>query len=179
MMAISYLQIRGCLPNLQACTTQDIERIGGEKHNVVFVDWQNDQGTPLVCCFNRHPPPDWRPTEPDLTAADAVRGFFEYFSTKGPVRGTLGRFYYPDQALSVLHGGLLPRVKERRPADPGITPQEERLLVGDAGRGVQPRVWFDNRFVVQDPFIYTKVSAGASGHETNTDCPLEHSAQHQ
>ncbi|OXB37463.1 hypothetical protein J007_02836 [Cryptococcus neoformans] len=188
LMAIAYLQHIGHLPNLQAninvpevCRPEDTS-----EHDVVWVSWGKEQGVKAHVGFSLSPPDDWKPLNPNLTAADAIRGFFEFFSLNGsaPLRGE--RFDRVTQIVSILQGGIVPRAKEygqevresqqRRDTlfNLGISlerirqsedmirherfKEEERMGKGD--RGIQPRNWGEKKLVVQDPFLWFKNCAG-------------------
>ncbi|WVQ82953.1 hypothetical protein IAT38_005089 [Cryptococcus sp. DSM 104549] len=90
LMAIAYLQYRGCLPNLQANVAAPIPNYPhttGDK-DAVWVSWGRDQGIKAFVGFDKEPPAGWTSREPGLTASQALRGFFEFFSAGLPAPGS-------------------------------------------------------------------------------------------
>ncbi|KAL0255661.1 hypothetical protein I308_100467 [Cryptococcus tetragattii IND107] len=159
LMAIAYLQHIGHLPNLQAdinvpevCRPEDTS-----EHDVVWVSWGKEQGVKAHVGFSLSPPDDWKPSIPNLTAADAIRGFFEFFSLNGsaPLRGE--KFDRLTQIVSILQGGIVPRAKER-----GLKRKKEWERGTEA---YQPRNWGEKKLVVQDPFLWFKNCAGMMSRE--------------
>lgn len=115
LMAIAYLQHIGHLPHLQADTNvPEVCRPeeGTSEHDAVWISWGKGQGVKAHVGFSLSPPDDWKPSIPNLTAADAIRGFFEVFSLNGsaPLRGE--KFDRVIQIVSILQGGIVPRAKE-------------------------------------------------------------------
>jgi hypothetical protein len=169
LMAIAYLQHCGALPNLQA----DVEvRIPDfpetEGKDVIWAGWGKATGTKINVGFADAPKPSWKNGCPDLTAAQAIRGFFSFFARSGP--GI--KFQYDTQVVSILNGGIMKRPRsqgaEQRDArqrrdkgEPPTTREEQNAretMMGTGNSGVQPRNWSERRLVVQDPFIWQKVS---------------------
>lgn len=168
LMAIAYLQHRGHLPNLQAEVLAPIpDRLQDDARDVVWCSWGKPQATKAHVGFNRQPPPGWQPREPDLNAATALRGFFAFYS-HGPsapqgLSASPNRFDYDRQVISVLHGGVLPRAEFRgqEEGEGNITKLERFRREGIMGKGdlgIQPDIWKFRQVVVQDPFIWQKVS---------------------
>lgn len=167
LMAIAYLQHRGHLPNLQAEVLAPIpDRLQDDARDVVWCSWGKPQATKAHVGFNRTPPPGWQPREPDLTAADALRGFFAFYTRPSPLSlgaGTpSGTFHYDHQVISVLHGGVLHRAEPRgkEEGEGNITKLERFRREGVMGKGdlgIQPDIWKFRMVVVQDPFIWQKV----------------------
>lgn len=184
LMIVTYLQIRGCLPNLQTNVDVPIPDYPDtlDQPDTVWVGWGKNQGIKAHIGFDKQPPLDWRSREPALTTADALRGFFAYFSkTPGA-----DRFDYDTSILSVLNGGVMPRsielgaeVREetRRRNElvaQGVemrvieatlkelkdTRMAEEAFMGRGDLGIQPRNWGERRLVVQDPFLWQKVCFG-------------------
>lgn len=169
LMAIGYLQHCGILPNLQSdveVRVPDYPDTDGK--DVIWAGWGKPTGMKINVGFSERPPPDWMSSDPNMTAAQAVRGFFAYFARTGSGRA----FQYNTQVVSILNGGIIDRAKSqgqetqeaqaRKAA--GIPPptREEMVLretmMGAGSDGVQPRNWSERRLVVQDPFIWQKVS---------------------
>ena len=172
LMAIGYLQHLGALPNLQANINVPIPSLPWDTGDpdLIWVGWGKSQGIPVHIGFATKAPPDWRPRNPDLTASEAVKGFFAFFSgSHGPVGE---RFNFVTQIVSILNGGIISRVEElgarakaaQQARMSGITLEDESREARAAaetrmGTGVdyQPRNWGDRRLIVQDPFIWQKV----------------------
>ncbi|OCF43574.1 hypothetical protein I317_02592 [Kwoniella heveanensis CBS 569] len=190
LMAIAYLQHRGCLPNLQAeINVPPISRPADEDPDVVWVSWSKDQGVPAHVAFARSPPVGWKSAEPDLTVADALRGFFAFFSTT-PAGSAQGgekkRFNHRTEIISIIQGGIAKRVRAvgaEKVEEDQLRAQmqrdgfkldeiqavmthlrekriEEEERMGKGDRGIQPRNWSERRLVVQDPFLWAKNCAG-------------------
>ena len=177
LMAISYLQYCGCLPNLQANVRVAIPDFPDDVSDpdVIWVGYGRDQGVKAHVGFSKSAPSGWTSRDPHLTAGGAIRGFFRYFSRSyGPSEN---QFDYSSSILSVLNGGTLPRAhvagyaKRAELSALGYTneeigqvmngrqpqvDQEENMGKGD--QGIQPRNWEDRKIVVQDPFLWRKVS---------------------
>ncbi|WVR06353.1 hypothetical protein IAU60_003384 [Kwoniella sp. DSM 27419] len=188
LMAIAYLQHRGCLPNLQADVRVPDVNIPSDTQDsdVVWTSWSKDQGVPARVAFARAPPVDWKSAEPDLTVADALRGFFAFFM-EVPKAKQAGRFQHDSQIVSILQGGIVDRAgkagSDKADIDKlrakliseGYAPDQiltilmmyreqqgaEEAKMGKGDRGIQPRSWNEKRLVVQDPFLWTKNCAGA------------------
>ena len=166
-MAIGYLQFRGNLPNLQATVTYEIPDVpSAEGDNIVWVGWGKDEGTKCHIGFNPDPPEGWTPRAPDLTAEEALRGFFEFFSRTKLREGEI-KFDFQTKVVSILNRGIMDRavglgVLAREAAAGAKVSKEESLRMemqmGKGELGIQPRNWSDRRLVVQDPFIWQKVS---------------------
>ncbi|WVQ73196.1 hypothetical protein IAR50_002761 [Cryptococcus sp. DSM 104548] len=187
LMAIAYLQPIGHLPNLQENVhVPEVNRPEDtSEDDVVWVSWGKDQGIKARVGFDLEPE-DWIQQEKDLTAADAIRGFFEFFSLSGtaPLRGE--KIDRDSEIVSILMGGIVPRAKaygqEMREAserqqllenmgvpahkirssndDMRLARLAEEPKMGKGDRGIQPRNWGQNRLVVQDPFLWLKNCAG-------------------
>ncbi|KAK4687028.1 hypothetical protein P7C73_g3092, partial [Tremellales sp. Uapishka_1] len=181
LMAIAYLQHRGCLPNLQVNVPANASITDP---NIIWVGWTKDQGVAINVGFMKSPPEGWTSRDPDLTAAAALRGFFDYFSV--PFTTAARRFDYNAQIVSVLQGGVQKRawgymeetkreemVKAQMRKD-GYdnqtfihavreSTQKRREVEKDMGKGdgeIQPRNWGQHKIVVQDPFLWEKNCAG-------------------
>lgn len=165
LMAIAYLQIRGQLPNLQADINVPIPSYPSDVDDpdLVWVCWGKQQGTPCHVAFATHPPEGWKPANPDFTVADALRGFFSYFDIAPPESASTPKFDRQNGMISILNGGLLKRVHPLGQYVPGS--KEERMarepFMGTGSMGIQPMNWKERRLVVQDPFIWQKVSLDA------------------
>ena len=189
LMAIGYLQHRGILPNLQAEVGARIpEDIALKEDDCIWVGWGRDQGIKAHVGFNTDPPPTWRSRQPDTTAADAVRGFFSFFSQQGGHGLPGDNMRYDDQVISILQGGIVDRastqgsmnqlreakIKEMQndgrnmPQILDILQKEkhqmmaDEILMGKGDRGIQPGNWTERFLVVQDPFLWQKVSRSSS-----------------
>ncbi|WVQ96666.1 hypothetical protein IAU59_003772 [Kwoniella sp. CBS 9459] len=191
LMAIGYLQHRGCLPNLQAdINVPPVSRSADEDPDVVWVSWSKDQGVPAHVAFARSPPAGWKSAEPGLTVADALRGFFAFFSSTPASATAQGvekkQFDHRTEIVSVIQGGIAKRVRavgEDRVEEDQLRAQmqqdgytldeiqrvmvnyrekkiEEEDKMGKGDRGIQPRNWSERRLVVQDPFLWAKNCAG-------------------
>ncbi|KAL7423097.1 hypothetical protein Q5752_002396 [Cryptotrichosporon argae] len=182
LMAIVYLQHVGALPNLQADVTAVVPSYAHtDEPDVVWVGWGKPQATKARVGFNRRPPAGWTPRDPDLTVADALRGFFAFFAPGGR-----GAFDYDNDAVSVLHGGVLKRAsakhdetktehekRERMKAEGHTTDaiaremgrlllerRKQEVYMGKGDLGIQPKNWAEKRLIVQDPFLWEKNCAG-------------------
>ncbi|TYJ58512.1 hypothetical protein B9479_000720 [Cryptococcus floricola] len=184
LMAIAYLQHLGHLPNLQEVVkVPEVSRPEDtSEHDVVWVSWGKEEGIKARVAFSLELPEGWVPKEKDLTAADAIRGFFEFFSLSGttPLRGE--RFDRNSEIVSILMGGIVPRAKAYGQEDREASERQQLLenmgvpahkikssndemrlariaeepMMGKGDRGIQPRKWGQNRLVVQDPFLWLK-----------------------
>ena len=172
-MAIGYLQHLGALPNLQANVEERIPEYPEDlAPDVVWAGYGREHGTKIHVGFSETAPPGWQPRDPTLTAARAIRGFFEYF-TSGSQRSTSlsPPFDYATQIISIANGGVISRAiplggmqaevqRRRQQGLPDPTKQdiiEREARMGKAGRGLQPNNWSERRLVVHDPFIWQKV----------------------
>jgi DNA polymerase sigma len=168
LMAIGYLQHRGILPNLQ----EDVEvRVPDypetEGKDVIWAAWGKPSGLKINVGFSDKAPADWEPST-KLTVSEAVRGFFSHFARTGSGRA----FQYNTQVVSILNGGIINRAKpqgqetqeaQQRKAAGIPAPTKEEMIaretyMGKGDQGIQPRNWSERRLVVQDPFIWQKVS---------------------
>ncbi|WVF69164.1 hypothetical protein IAT40_003939 [Kwoniella sp. CBS 6097] len=190
LLAIAYLQHRGCLPNLQAdINVPPISRPADEDPDVVWVSWSKDQGVPAHVAFARAPSAGWKSAEPDLTVADALRGFFAFFSSTpaGSAQAVeRKRFNHKTEIVSTIQGGIAKRVRAvgaDKVEEDQLRAQmqrdgynsnevqavmdhlrakriEDEAEMGKGDRGIQPRNWSERRLVVQDPFLWAKNCAG-------------------
>jgi hypothetical protein len=82
-------------------------------------------------------------------------GFFRFFSSEGG-------FDRENDVISILNGGVIPR--SERYNSPLVGGKEERIkrepYMGTGLGGIQPSNWRERLLVVQDPFIWQKVSPG-------------------
>ena len=177
LMAISYLQYCGCLPNLQVDVRVAIPDLPDDASDpdVIWVGYGRDQGFKAHVGFSKSPPSDWVSRDPDLTAGTAIRGFFRYFSQS--YDPSEDRFDYSSSILSVLNGGVLPRAraagyaKRAELSAMGLTNDEIVQVMNDrqsqvdreddmgkGNEGIQPKSWADKKIVVQDPFLWRKES---------------------
>lgn len=178
LMAIGYLQFRGVLPNLQADVEAPVpERPEDVRSDVIWAGWGRGHGTKIHVAFSPTPPPGWTASNTTLTAADAVRGFFEFFAIYDSKPSSSPSFNYATEIVSIANGGIIPRAKslgaEQREVEarrarglPPLTRDEVVELesrMGKGGIGIQPRNWADRRLIVQDPFIWQKVSLDRKG----------------
>ncbi|KAK8858589.1 hypothetical protein IAR55_002818 [Kwoniella newhampshirensis] len=189
LMAIAYLQHRGCLPNLQANVEVPIPCRPADTSDLdsIWVSWSKDQGIRAHVAFDRSPPPGWTSREPNLVAADAVRGFFAFFSQAEPYSPHADRFDYDKQIISILQGGVAARARvqgadkaeddrqRQQMIRSGYSMQMIQQVMGDqkkrrlmdeenmgkGDRGIQPKNWSERQLVVQDPFLWQKNCAGA------------------
>ncbi|WVO12553.1 hypothetical protein L204_100156 [Cryptococcus depauperatus] len=187
LMVIAYLQHIGQLPNLQENINvpEIIRPEDTSEHDVVWVSWGKDQGVKAHVGFNSQPIADWAPHDPDLTAADAIRGFFDYFSLHG-ISLYGDSFDRQTHIVSILQGGIVPRAKEygqevREAQQRRVTLmnlgvpldrikrsdemiKQERLAeearMGKGDKGIQPKNWGERKLVVQDPLLWMKNCAG-------------------
>lgn len=171
-MAIGYLQHLGALPNLQ----EDVD-VRRPEHpedlaeDVVWGGYGKDQGMKIHVGFSDSPPPGWTPRDPSLTAAKAVRGFFDFFTPNEHKRySSSPPFDYVNQMVSIANGGVIKRalplggmqaqVQTRRAQGlPEPSRADREANMGKGMDGIQPNNWGERRLVVQDPFIWQKVSA--------------------
>ncbi|WWC62545.1 uncharacterized protein I303_105141 [Kwoniella dejecticola CBS 10117] len=192
LMIIAYLQARGCLPNLQKDINVPLITSASDTNNkdVIWVSWSKDQGVPAHVAFDRDPPEGWTSAEPDLTVADAVRGFFRFFSRTPPSPSASeqdkARFDHRKTIISILQGGLANRVlgvgqgrledeklrqelvlqgMNGREVEEAMNLMRDKRIKGEekmgkGDRGIQPRNWSERRLVVQDPFLWQKNCAG-------------------
>ncbi|GMK53949.1 hypothetical protein CspeluHIS016_0105350 [Cutaneotrichosporon spelunceum] len=135
LMAIAYLQHLAVLPNLQSGVQGPASADPSYRglKNTVWVSWGKEKGDAAHIWFERRPPAGWASAQPRLTAAEAVRGFFKFFS-----KARWGSFDPNTQFISVLNGGF---------------PGNDR--VGKCDR-FQPTEWDDQLLIVQDPFLWQK-----------------------
>jgi hypothetical protein len=158
LLAIGYLQQRGHLPNLQSNINIPIPSYptDTEDPDLIWVAWGKSQGIPTHVAFSKTPPKDWVPKDKDLTASEAIRGFFSYFSsTPGPGP----RFDREGTIVSVPNGGVIPRAEGYM--SPLMGTKESRMekepFMGTGMEGIQPSNWRERLLIVQDPFIWQKV----------------------
>lgn len=173
LMAIAYLQVRGHLPNLQADINVPSPSYPTDRNDpdLIWVGWGKSQGVHAHVAYSRTPSKEWRSTDPDLTAGQALRGFFAYFGSRGEVIGNgpmmrggrsqiVRQYDRTTQVVSILNGGVTERAESLD--DPTLLSKEQRLeqevFMGKGDRGIQPANWRDKNLVVQDPFIWQKVS---------------------
>jgi hypothetical protein len=181
LMAIGYLQYRGNLPNLQVDVKYTLpDRLDLDEPDVVWVGWRKPQGIKAHVSFEKIAPRGWKPREPDLTASEALRGFFAFFSLTSATPGS-PRFDFANQIVSVLNGGVIKRAypqaqqtcdvqariadsrsNETRTKEKALA---QEMMTGKGDRGIQPRNWGERRLVVQDPFIWQKVNTISSSAE--------------
>ncbi|TXT15852.1 hypothetical protein VHUM_00355 [Vanrija humicola] len=189
LMAIAYLQKIGALPNLQQGVEVPVvcEPSNPRQKDAIWISWGREQGQLAHIWFRQDPPAGWKTKHPHLTAAQAVFGFFRYYSG---IRGETDVFDPQKQMVSIVNGGIIPRPRPqntlqrerqdfRKRMHPD-TPREEilRLMaefdydidsqeryMGTGAKGIVPRKWDEKRLIVQDPFIWEKVSgrAGCAG----------------
>ena len=159
LLAIGYLQQRGHLPNLQSKINVPIPSHSAdtEDADLIWVAWGKSQGIPAHVAFSKTPPKDWVQTDKDLTASEAIRGFFSYFSsTPGPGP----RFDRENTIISVPNGGVIPRAEGYMSPLTGTkeSRMEREPYMGMGLEGIQPSNWRERLLIVQDPFIWQKVS---------------------
>lgn len=123
LMAIAYLQHLKVLPNLQAGVdvppSADPRDTGLE--NTVWLSWGKEQGDIAHIWFERRAPAGWVSSSADLTAAEAVRGFFQFFSR---VQGS----FNPDNSfISILNGGVTTRRHPTAPSESILRSDPYRL----------------------------------------------------
>lgn len=96
----------------------------------------------------------------------------------------VGKFEYDSEILSVVQGGVAPRARvqgisnredanlRQRLIDEGMDLEQVKVVmqkrkeeaerkeaeIGKGDKGIQPRLWEDKVLVVQDPFLWSKVS---------------------
>jgi len=158
LLAIGYLQQRGHLPNLQSKINVPIPSHSAdtEDPDLIWVAWGKSQGIPAHVAFSKTPPKDWVQTDKDLTASEAIRGFFSYFSsTPGPGP----RFDRENSIISVPNGGVIPRAEGSMSPLTGTkeSRMEREPFMGMGLEGIQPANWRERLLIVQDPFIWQKV----------------------
>jgi len=157
LLAIGYLQQRGHLPNLQAKINVPIpsHSTDTDDPDLIWVSWGKQQGLAAHIAFSKTPPKDWAQKDKDLTAAGAIRGFFKYFSSTSE-----SRFDREGSIISVLNGGVVPRSEKY--LSPLMGTKESRMerepYMGTGVNGIQPSNWRERLLIVQDPFIWQKVS---------------------
>lgn len=185
LMTIAYLQHRGALPNLQANTpAPESDNSQREEEDAIWTAWGRPQGVKTRVAFDRTAPEGWTPREPDLTAAQALRGFIDFYDLSSHRAEGDDAFDYDNQIVSVVNGGILDRTvahgvlaeEERELRDKlegeGISPgtinirlkaeqrklEENEQFMGKGDRGIQPRIWNAQALVIQDPFVWNRVS---------------------
>lgn len=194
LMAIAYLQKIEALPNLQAgvvvppvCDPAD-----PRQRDTIWISWGREQGQLARIWFRQEPPSGWKSKHPHLTAAQAVFGFFRYYSGQ---RGEKDVFDPQTQFVSILNGGMVARPHPqhtlqharqdfRKRIDPD-TPRDEQLRImadydyeidnkekymGTGVGGITPRKWDEKRLIVQDPFIWDKVGGSSISKLTSELC---------
>jgi hypothetical protein len=184
LLAIAYLQHLGVLPNLQANVTASIPADPARENDpdTVWVSWGREQGVKAHVGFGKRPPVGWVSSVPDLTAAEAVVGFFDFYS-RSTRNKAVGRMDWDNQIVSILNGGIISRSKplnEENHAEVARRQEylaqgmenssitalfaqerargiEQERFMGKGDIGIQPRNWGERRMVVQDPFLWQKV----------------------
>lgn len=162
LLAIGYLQQRGHLPNLQAGINVPIPSYPTDRDDpdLIWVSWGKSQGLHAHVAFNRKPPADWVQKDKDLTAAEAVKGFFAFFSSTPATESSGPRYDRENTIISVLNGGVVPRSDKYNA--PLFSTKEERMerepFMGTGMEGIQPSNWRERSLIVQDPFIWQKAS---------------------
>jgi hypothetical protein len=185
LMTIAYLQHRQALPNLQAKSSAPVsDNPRREEEDAVWTAWGKPQGVRSRVYFDKKPPKGWQPLEPGLTAAQAMRGFIDFYDISSDSDEGETRFDYEKQIVSILHGGVLDRVtahgvlgKEEKAMKDGLEDEgmvygetkaylkerekrleEDERFMGKGDRGIQPRLWNGQALVIQDPFVWNRVS---------------------
>jgi hypothetical protein len=157
LLAIGYLQQRGHLPNLQARINVPIPSYPTDVDDpdLIWVSWGKSQGLAAHIAFSKSPPDGWVQKDKDWTAAGAIRGFFKFFSSSSD-----SGFDREESIISVLNGGVVPR--SERYLSPLQGTKESRMekepYMGTGVNGIQPSNWRERLLIVQDPFIWQKVS---------------------
>ncbi|ORX40051.1 hypothetical protein BD324DRAFT_679114 [Kockovaella imperatae] len=190
LMAIAYLQHLGTLPNLQASVVAPVpEDSATLDEDIVWVGWGKDQGIKAHVGFEPTPPKDWTSATPNLTAAQAIRGFFSFFSQGVKPSDPGGKMNYQEKIISILQGGIakraatfgsMPSLREAKiQAMKGdgwsmdeihkvlqaekVEMQDSERFMGKGDLGIQPIKWIESPIVVQDPFLWQKnCAAGMS-----------------
>lgn len=176
-MAIAYLQHVGELPNLQEEVQESsADPSDPDQEDVIWVSWGRDQGQVAHIGFRRTAPQHWRPAHHAFTVGHAIRGFFKYFNISNH------EFNYTKQFVSMLNGGTVDRqyrqgveLRSRQvywdsvrhlPKNQASAamrhyddPRDGRWIQ-DGGKCTdsQPTAWGKCKLVVQDPFLWGKVS---------------------
>lgn len=173
LLAIGYLQQLGHLPNLQSNINVPVPSYPSdtEDPDLIWVGWGKGQGLPAHIAFSKSPPRGWVQKNTDLTASEAIRGFFSYFSsTSGPGP----RFDREGSIISVPNGGVVPRAEGYM--SPLMGTKESRMerepFMGTGMEGIQPSNWRERLLIVQDPFIWQKVSLSCRVLNTADDVEL-------
>jgi len=184
-MVIAYLQHRGLLPNLQAeVSVPSSDNIDCEEEDAVWTAWGKPRGVKARIAFHKKPQKGWKSAKPDMTAAEALRGFIDFYDPAPPTNNDSDRFDYDKQLVSILNGGVLERalahsasVEDERAAREGLRdegmPNEEIQAhlrerekhlgenenhMGKGDKGIQPRAWGGQGLIIQDPFVWNRVS---------------------
>ena len=162
LLAIGYLQQRGHLPNLQSGINIPIPSHAADTNDpdLIWVAWGKSQGIPAHVAFSKTPPKDWVQQEKDLTASEAIKGFFAFFSsTAGPGP----RFNREETIISVPNGGVIPRSEAYMSPLTGTkeSRMEKEPFMGTGTGGIQPSNWRERLLIVQDPFVWQKASCGS------------------
>lgn len=103
LMAVAYLQHIDVLPNLQenVQVPASADPTNRRLTSTIWLSWGRKQGEMAHISFDRRAPEGWTSAAPGITAAEAVKGFFKYFSGLG------NRTFRPTtQIVSVLNGGI-------------------------------------------------------------------------
>lgn len=177
LMVIAYLQAVGHLPSLQQGVEvpPSLNPANVDMPETIWVNWGRPQGAAAHVWFRELPPDGWVPSKVSL--GEAVEGFFDFL---------LNGFDPSTEVLSVLNGGVIPRCKPKGAADEkrrlfiqklkenNLSPEAATIRLQEYDRaencnwhdgmgtgvsGVQPLAWTKEALVVQDPFIWEKVSA--------------------
>ena len=184
-MVIAYLQHRGLLPNLQAdVPVPSSDDADCEEEDAVWTAWGKPRGVKARIAFHKKPQKEWKSAKPDMTAAEALRGYIDFYDPAPPVNDDNDHFDYDTQLVSILNGGVLERtlahstsVEEERTAreelrnegmpneeiQAHVREKERQLgeaedLMGKGDRGIQPRAWGGQALIIQDPFVWNRVS---------------------
>lgn len=193
LMVIGYLQHIGELPNLQEGVEAPVPFYHEDEHhaNVIWVGYGRPKGQAAHIWFRTKPPAGWTRRDPDLTAADAIRSFFNFFSRDGPGL----KFDMRTQLVSVLNGGIIARSQpqgdsarrrneyRREINAQGLSKETMVALMktfnaendpkvshmGTGAGNIQPGEWEDKHLVIQDPFIWEKVSGRKSAGGTTEE----------
>jgi hypothetical protein len=185
-MAIGYLQYLGALPNLQEGVEVRVPEYAEDvADDVVWAGYGKDTGIKIHVGFAEKAPPGWQPRSPSLTAAKAVRGFFEFFTPNEHKRYSADpSFDYVNQMISIANGGVMRRAKpmggmqaeaqaRRAKGLPDLTKADiaaREATMGKGDHGIQPNNWMERRLVVRDPFIWQKVSLANDTAGDTTFC---------
>ncbi|KAG8892907.1 hypothetical protein FRC01_013889, partial [Tulasnella sp. 417] len=184
LMIVSFLQIRGVLPNLQSCAVGQLDKGTAGFWSKLKKDkrvWSDTRFESLDVVLQR----GW--TGRSMALSEAIYGWFRFFAYE---------FKYESHVLEIKKGGLERRqqplvegeetkAQNQGKADDkliaqlingqGVVDDDDAALINDVNdvaavdpaAGVQPEDWRTSKLVVVDPFLITKNCANGVSQRVN------------